>query len=389
MNPLPTSSVIGILGGGQLGRYLVIASHHLGYRCVVLDPDPDCPAGQVGAELIVSDYDDEQALDQMAAKVAVATYEFENVPVPSVQRIQAHGVEVRPGLKALSVSQNRIQEKTLCLGLGIPTAPFAAVSEYQDLIVALGHIGFPLMVKTATGGYDGKGQRVVRDAQVVESVWNQLGAGTHPLIVEGWVDFAAEVSIVVARARDGEIEYFPLVENQHVEGILDVTVAPAQVGAGIAAKAKEYAGALAAALELVGILAVEFFVTRDGRLLVNEMAPRPHNSGHYTMEACAVSQFEEMIRAVAGLPLANPKLLYPAAMVNLLGDLWQGRSESPAFDKALALSGAHLYLYGKTEPRVGRKMGHLTVIEGSADQAARTALRARRLMVAKDGGDAG
>lgn len=385
MKALPQGSTIGILGGGQLGRFLVIAAHHLGYRSIVLDPDPHCPAGQVGGELIVAAYDDQEALDVLASRIAVATYEFENVSVASVEHLQTRGIAVRPGLKALTVAQNRIQEKTLCLGLGIPTAPFAAVSEYADLIAALRHIGFPLMVKTTTGGYDGKGQRVVRDAKHVEAVWRELGAGSRPLIVEGWVDFAWEASIIVARDVDGGLQYFPLVENQHVDGILDVTVAPAQGGKALEEKAKEYAGALAVALELVGILAVEFFVTRDGRLLVNELAPRPHNSGHYTMESTTVSQFEEMVRAVVELPLAVPNLLFPAAMVNLLGDLWLGRPDGPDFSQALAIPGSHLYLYGKSDPRPGRKMGHLTVVDSAGERAASAALRARRLMLSDEG----
>ncbi len=377
MKPIPSGSTIGILGGGQLGRYLVIAAQHLGYRVMVLDPDPGCPAGQVGAQLLVGAYDDPSLIQQMAEHCVVVTYEFENVPTSAIKQLVAAGIPVRPGLKALEVAQNRVQEKTWCRNLGIPTAPFYPVANHEDFLKAIEDLGCPILFKTASGGYDGKGQRLLRDLRDSDSVWADLGAGRIPLIAEGWIAFTMEVAIIVSRSVDGDVTYFPVVKNVHDQGILDLTVAPAPVTDDVRRTAEEYAGRLAEALELVGILAVEFFVDSDGKLLVNEMAPRPHNSGHYTLEATSVSQFEQQIRAVTELPLAYPTLLHPAAMVNLLGHLWANTEGALPLERALAVTGSHVYLYGKKKPRVGRKMGHITVVAESPERAVERALKAR------------
>lgn len=378
VTPIPSGSTIGILGGGQLGRYLVMAAHHLGYRTMVLDPDPGCPAGQVGTTLLVGAYDDAGLLERMAEECRVITYEFENVPVKALTFLESQGVPVRPGLKALEVAQNRVQEKSWCRNLGIPTAPFYPVNSHEDFLQAIEDLGCPVLFKTVSGGYDGKGQSLLSDRSQSDTVWADLGGGRVPLIAEGFVAFTMEVAIIVARALDGEVTYFPLVKNIHDHGILDVTIAPAPAIDAIRKDAEDYAGRLAKALDLVGILAVEFFVDPDRGLLVNEMAPRPHNSGHYTMEATSVSQFEQQIRAVTGMPLAAPQLLHPAAMVNLLGHLWGDADAALPLHKALEVPGAHVYLYGKATPRVGRKMGHITVVADSPEVAVDRAVAARQ-----------
>ncbi len=378
MKPIANGSTIGILGGGQLGRYLVMAAKHLGYPTIVLDPDPTCPAGQVGAKLLVGAYDDPKLLQQLSERCAVVTYEFENVPTNAIQQLISSGTLVRPGPRALEVAQNRVQEKTWCRYLGIPTAPFYPVNNHDDFIQSIHNLGCPILFKTVSGGYDGKGQRLLRDMSESEAVWSDLGAGVVPLVAEGWVAFTLEVAIIVARSADGDVTYFPVVQNVHERGILDLTVAPAPVDDELRRMAEDYAGRLAHALDLVGILAVEFFVDPEGRLLVNEMAPRPHNSGHYTLEGTSLSQFEQQIRAVTGLPLAEPTLLHPTAMVNLLGHLWGDTEGALPLERALAIPGAHVYLYGKAKPRVGRKMGHITVVAATSDLAVERALQARR-----------
>lgn len=378
VTPIPSGSTIGILGGGQLGRYLVMAAHHLGYRTMVLDPDPGCPAGQVGTTLLVGAYDDEGLLARLAEGCQVITYEFENVPTNAIKFLVSRGVPVRPGLKALEVAQNRVQEKTWCRNLGIPTAPFYPVNTYEEFLQVIEDFGCPVLFKTVSGGYDGKGQSLLSDRSQSDAVWADLGAGRVPLIAEGFVAFTMEVAIIVARSLHGDVTYFPLVKTIHDKGILDVTIAPAPATDAIRKTAEDYAGRLANALDLVGILAVEFFVDPDQGLLVNEMAPRPHNSGHYTMEATSVSQFEQQIRAVTGMPLASPRLLHPAAMVNLLGHLWGDSEAVLPLEKAVAVPGAHVYLYGKAAPRIGRKMGHITVVAEPPEVAVERALTARR-----------
>ena len=378
VTPIASGSTIGILGGGQLGRYLVMAAHHLGYRTMVLDPDPGCPAGQVGTTLLVGAYDDETLLGRLAEECQVITYEFENVPTKAITLLVSRGVPVRPGLKALEVAQNRVQEKTWCRNLGIPTAPFYPVNTYEEFLHAIEDLGCPVLFKTVSGGYDGKGQSLLSDKSQSDAVWADLGGGRVPLIAEGFVNFTMEVAIIVARSVDGDVTYFPLVKNIHDKGILDVTIAPAPASDAVRKAAEDYAGRLANALDLVGILAVEFFVDPDRGLLVNEMAPRPHNSGHYTMEATSVSQFEQQIRAVTGMPLAQPELLHPAAMVNLLGHLWADSDKALALQSALEVPGVHVYLYGKSAPRIGRKMGHITAVAESSDVAVERAMTARR-----------
>lgn len=344
-------ATIGILGGGQLGRMTALAAARLGYRCHVFCPEPDPPAGQVTPLLTRGNYEDRAAVAAFAATCDVVTYEFENIALAAVEAA-ATAAPVRPDARALAVAQDRIAEKTFANGLGIPTAPWRSVREAGDLSAALAAIGAPALLKTARMGYDGKGQALVQDAAQAMAAWARFGHVA--CVLEGLVDFACEVSVIVARGPDGGEAAYDAVENRHKQGILDETIAPARIVATVGDEAKRIALTLARGLDLVGVLAVEMFVTRDGRVLVNEMAPRPHNSGHWTIDACATSQFEQLVRAICGLPLGSPARFADAVMTNLIGN------DVDDWPKFIAEPGARLHLYGKAEARPGRKMGHVT-----------------------------
>jgi 5-(carboxyamino)imidazole ribonucleotide synthase len=354
---LAPGSVIGIIGGGQLGRMLVLAAARLGYRCHVFSSEPDAPAMQVTDRHTLADYQDREALLRFARSVDVVTYEFENIPGSTAAAV-AEAIPVRPSPEVLAICQDRIAEKTFLQGIGIPTAPFRAVGDAVELEAALAAIGRPAVLKLARLGYDGKGQVAIRRQPAAEA-WAEMRAGddTAPSgILEAWVDFALEISIIIARSEAGDTAAYIPVENVHESHILRRTTAPAAIDPALAVAAEAYARRIAEELRLVGILCVEMFVSRDGRLLVNELAPRPHNSGHWTIDACVVSQFEQCIRAVAGLPLGSPDRHADAVMENLLGD------EVNRWRELLVDPAAHLHLYGKGAPRPGRKMGHVTWI---------------------------
>jgi 5-(carboxyamino)imidazole ribonucleotide synthase len=356
-------ATIGILGGGQLGRYAVIAARVMGYGTIVLDPDPGAPAGRVSDEHLIAPYDDPGALDRLAATCAVVTTEFENPPAAALERLTAE-VVVAPPAAAVATAQDRISEKRFLAGIGVPTAPFAIAGEDE--------VAFPAIVKTARLGYDGKGQRTVESAAALQAA---IAAFAVPCIVETRVPLDLEISVIVAQSADGNVVAYPVAENHHAGGILDLTVVPARVSPAIASEAVALANRIAGALDYVGVLAVEMFVS-DGTLLVNELAPRPHNSGHWTLDASVTSQFEQQVRAVCGLALGSTDLTTgAAAMVNLLGDLWQGGD--PRWDSALAEPDARLHLYGKSEARPGRKMGHLTVLGSDVDAVADRAIAVR------------
>jgi 5-(carboxyamino)imidazole ribonucleotide synthase len=351
MKAIPPGSVLGILGGGQLGRMLAMAAAQLGYRCHIYCPEKDCPAAQVAAAHTAAGYDDMAALDRFAAQVAVATIEFENIPLATLERVAA-GVPARPGAAALRISQDRLLEKDFVRQCGGRTADYRAVDSLGDLQAALGEIPPPVLLKTRRMGYDGKGQ--VRITSVAEAPQAWAAIQGAPAIIESLVPFALEISVIVARGLDGAMEAFVPVENRHSNGILATTIAPAAVAPATAAAADRLARTLTERLGVVGLLAVEMFVDAKGGVLVNEMAPRVHNSGHWTMEACATSQFEQQVRAVCGLPLGSPKHHSNAVMRNLIGD------EVDAWPKIAADPAAKLHLYGKAEARPGRKMGHVT-----------------------------
>ena len=351
MSPIPPGSTIGILGGGQLGRMTAVAAARLGYRCHILAPEPVSPAADVAAAWTRADYDDSAALDAFAAAVDVVTLEFENVPVDALRHL-AGMVPVRPGAGVLAVTQDRILEKDFLTRIGVPVTDYAAIGSADDLNAGLIRFDRRGVLKTTRFGYDGKGQLLLGPGDDAADALDALGGG--PLILEAFVDFALELSVITARAPDGTQTSFPACENRHRDHILAQTIAPAPVTPAQAEETTALALRIAAALDLEGLLAVEMFLTPDGRILVNELAPRPHNSGHWTIDACAVSQFEQLVRAVCGLPLGAPGQIAPATMTNLLGD------EALAWPTLLAEPGARLHLYGKGEARPGRKMGHVT-----------------------------
>jgi len=371
-------STIGVLGGGQLGRMFAMAARRLGYRVHTLAPDHDTPTGQIADVEINASYDDLDAVARFAQNVDVVTFEFENVSAAAAAAAEAHAI-VRPNGRSLEIAQHRIREKTFIAALGVPVTPFAAIRSDADLAAAIRSIGTPSILKTASFGYDGKGQIAVRDRSQAAAAWDALGR--REAILEAFVDLDREISVIAARGADRSWSAFMPFENVHRNHILDITSSPAEVPPIMVTRAVDATHAVMDALEYVGVLCIEFFVTRDGRVLVNEIAPRPHNSGHLTFDACRTSQFEQQVRAVCGLPLGSPELLQPAAMANLLGDLWQ--DGEPDWAAALARPEVKLHLYGKTSARPGRKMGHLTALAETTADARQQVLSARDLLYSK------
>ena len=361
-------AMLGMLGGGQLGRMFTLAAHSMGYRVTVLDPDPLSPAGAIADVHLKAAYQDREALQQLADTCEAVTTEFENVPADSLRWLAAH-CPVRPAGDAVAIAQDRVREKRFLEANGIPVAPFAVIDTEADC-ARVDPALLPGILKRARFGYDGKGQARVATLDEVRAAFVAMGAET--CVLERKVELACEISAVVARGADGATQTFPIAENQHRNGILDVSIVPARVSPALAHAATDAAAAIAGKLDYCGVLAVEFFVTGDGKLLANEMAPRPHNSGHYTIDACATSQFEQQVRTLCGLPLGDPRLLSPVVMVNLLGDVWQ--HGTPRWERVFAHPAAKLHLYGKHEARVGRKMGHYTVLGDTADLALARAL---------------
>lgn len=351
MTSLPPGSTIGILGGGQLGRMLALAAARLGFDVAILEPEADSPAARVAAHAIVGAYDDPRALTALAEVADVVTFEFENVPAAAVERLTALGVRVAPGARALAVAQDRVAEKTFLNEAGAPTVAFAKADDILEAAQALEAIGAPALMKTRRDGYDGKGQMWVEHAADAGRAFAALGG--KPVIVEAPADFVRELSVIAARGWNGEIAVYPLGENHHEKGVLRQTMAPAEVSADTAAQAERIAHQILTTLDYVGVIGIELFELADGRLLVNEIAPRVHNTGHWTQDGCEVDQFEQQIRAVAGWPLGPTEALARVEMINLLGeeaDGWARLAGEPA---------ARLHLYGKRETKPGRKMGHV------------------------------
>jgi 5-(carboxyamino)imidazole ribonucleotide synthase len=361
-------STIGILGGGQLGRMLAQAAQTMGYRVHVYEPQKDCPAGAVANRENNADYTDIESLSAFARDCDVVTYEFENIPVEPLAQI-AGLTQLHPRSEVLEICQNRLREKTWLRKNDFPHVRFADVDTDGDLAAAIDSIGFPCVVKTADFGYDGKGQLKVTDEESKALAVKQY-AGRRS-VVEQFIGFQCELSVVVSRSSNGEVKAFPVSENIHTNHILDFSIVPARTSEEIKQKAEQLCLAMAERMNVVGLIAVELFVTTDGELLVNEMAPRPHNSGHYTLDACRVSQFEQHIRAICGLPLGDPAVISPVVMVNILGDAWFDGEERkiPAWNTILENPTGKLHLYGKAEARVGRKMGHFTVSAADTEQA--------------------
>jgi 5-(carboxyamino)imidazole ribonucleotide synthase len=349
--PLAPGSSIGILGGGQLGRMLALAAARLGFDVVVLEREADSPAGRAAAKLIVGGYADEAALAELAELTGLVTYEFENVPAASVAWLAARGVAVAPGPQALAVAQDRFEEKTFLNAHGAPTVAFAPASSPAEAVAAVSQVGAPALMKTRREGYDGKGQRWVEHAADAAAAFEALGGA--PVIVEAAADFVRELSVIAARGRDGATAIYPLAENHHENGVLRRSIAPARAGQAVVEQAERIAARVLAGLDYVGVIGIELFEMADGRLLVNEIAPRVHNTGHWTQDGCEVDQFEQHIRAVAGWPLGPTHAIAQVEMLNLLGD------DADAWAKYAAEPETRIHLYGKRGARPGRKMGHL------------------------------
>jgi len=378
-------ATLGVMGGGQLGRMFVHAAQSMGFRTAVLDADPASPAGLVSHEHLRAPYLDADALADLARLSAAITTEFENVPAAALDKL-AETRPVAPAGSAVAVCQDRAREKAHFVGCGVACAPHALIETPEQLAAITDEL-LPGILKTSSMGYDGKGQVRVKTRDELNAAWAELQQ--VPCVLEKMLPLAYEVSVIVARGRDGQIVHFPLQQNLHRDGILAVTTVPApNVTEAVSQQAYASAHQIAASLNYVGVLCIEFFVLADGSLVANEMAPRPHNSGHHTIDACDVSQFELQVRAMTGLPLVEPVLHSPCFMLNLLGDLWfpvvggerTKLQQEPDWAAVLALSGTHLHLYGKTEARVGRKMGHLTVTGATPEAARATALQAAALL---------
>jgi 5-(carboxyamino)imidazole ribonucleotide synthase len=365
-------ATLGLLGGGQLGRMFTVAARTLGYRVTVLDPDPLSPAAEFATGHLNTEYTNPASLEELARVCSAVTTEFENAPADALDTIAARTV-VRPSGSSVAVAQDRRREKGFFAKRGFPIGAWAAIDSARDFDAALARVKLPALLKTARFGYDGKGQARIDSPGQLTQVFAQWKA--VPCVLEQLLTLEREVSVVLARGAEGAVSVFPLSENHHTGGILDMSIAPARVPPALANEATALATRLAAELEYVGVLAVEMFVV-GGRLLLNEIAPRPHNRGHYTIDACRTSQFEQQVRVLCGLPLGDPSQHTPAVMVNLLGDIWRGRE--PDWQAVLKHPGAHLHLYGKRETRAGRKMGHVTVCEPTLEAAMEVALEIRR-----------
>lgn len=366
------NSTIGVFGSGQLGRMFAIEARKMGYRVHTFSPDTDTPTGQVADTETSADYADLDAVEKFARVVDVVTFEFENVPSRTVETA-AQFVEVHPRGEILHTTQNRLREKTFLADNGFPVAPFRHIKLLDDLYRAVQDLGTPAVLKTAGFGYDGKGQQKLKAVGEIENAFENLRGSDA--VLEAFIEFEKEVSVVAARDRAGNFAHFGVIENSHANHILDISFAPAVCSKKVFHEAVEIARAVAEKFDYVGTLCVEFFLTKDEKLLINELAPRPHNSGHLTFDACVTSQFEQQLRAVCGLSLGSTEFYHPAAMANLLGDVWS--AGEPVWQNALQFPNVKLHLYGKAEARAGRKMGHLTALAESAEKAVETVTKAR------------
>ncbi len=368
-------ATLGVLGGGQLGRMFTLAAITMGYRVVVLDPDPHSPAGRIADQHIQAGYRDHAALQMLGDECSAVTTEFENVPAESLELLAEHCI-TRPDAEPVRIGQDRIREKQYAADLGLATALFVPIYEHADLVDAVARLNPPLLLKTASLGYDGKGQAQVNTCDEAENAFRQFGES--PCVLEEMVELAGEISVILARGVDGTTAVYPVGENHHRNGILDTSIVPADIDQVLADQAVDSARRLADAMDYCGVLAVEFFLTGDNELLVNEIATRPHNSGHYTVDACVTSQFEQQVRTLCGLPPGDARLLTPVVMLNLLGDIWcEG---DPHWDHVLAHPETRLHLYGKHEARSGRKMGHVNCMAESTAAAMDCANRIRQDM---------
>ncbi|MEQ1673556.1 MAG: 5-(carboxyamino)imidazole ribonucleotide synthase [Candidatus Nitrotoga sp.] len=352
------NATLGLLGGGQLGRMFIVAARTMGYQVTVLDPDPDSPAAQLANTHIQAAYTDQAALDKLVAGCAAITTEFENVPATALEYL-AKFLPVRPSGAVVAITQDRIREKNFLQSNGFKTARFAIIENPQQVATAVQHTGLPALLKLNRFGYDGKGQKMVHTLREAQQAYHDFGA--QPAVLEELVAIKMEISIIIVRSADGSMAAYPPSENVHRNGILDIGIVPARISSALAEVATQVARSIADMLRYCGVMAVEFFLTQAGELLVNEIAPRPHNSGHYTLDACTTSQFEQQVRSLCGLPLGEVAVCQPSVMVNILGDLWHEKN-MPDWTKVLRHPHVKLHLYGKQEARAGRKMGHYTCV---------------------------
>ena len=375
MTPVLPGSTLGIFGSGQLGRMLAFEAKRLGYTVHVFSPGENTPAGQVADVELSAPYEDAEAVQHFANSVDVITVEFENIPVEALEL--AHSLTpVHPSPNVLHIAQNRLREKRFLYEQGLPVTPFRELSSAEALDTALNELGTPAVMKTAGFGYDGKGQAIVETLEEAREAYKSLGGGT--VILESFITYQQEISVIAARSATGEYADFGVIENDHENHILDVSVAPSTLPETIQKEALRLTRAVLESLDVVGVMCVEFFLTEEGALLINEVAPRPHNSGHLTIEGCVTSQFEQQLRAVCGLPLGATDFVRPVAIANLLGDVWQ--QGEPDWEKVLEMKGVYLHLYGKAEARVGRKMGHLTALGETVEEAREKVVRARAVL---------
>ncbi len=370
--PILPGATLGVMGSGQLGRMFALAARRMGYRVHTFSPESDTPTGQVADREVAASYYDEAAVRNFARGISVLTFEFENVPSRTIEWAAEH-CPVRPSGRILHTCQHRLREKEFLAGAGLPVAPFRKIENAAELAAAAEEVGLPGVLKTAAFGYDGKGQRKLQPGDDLAAAWEPFAG--QPAVLEKFITFEREISVLVARGLDGSMATWPVCENEHANHILDVTLCPARIPESVAVAARTLAERVAVSLDLVGVLAVELFLLADGQIIINELAPRPHNSGHASFDASLTSQFEQQVRAICGLPLGGTESLRPAAMANLLGDEWAGGE--PNWAAALALPGVKLHLYGKAAPKPGRKMGHLTALAVTVDEAA-AAVRAAR-----------
>jgi len=366
---------IGIIGGGQLGKMMILEAKRLGFTIAVLDPAADCPAHSISDRHIVAGFDDPEGYFELAKHVDVITYEFEHINAEALEALENEGRLVYPSVKSLKTIQNKFSQKQVLDDSGIPVPRFARISGVDEIRA----FGYPLMLKTTTGGYDGKGNALVRDESELLSAYRSLGGGTKELMAEEFVTFEREISIIACRGIDGARAIYPVAENIHVNSILDTTVVPAKISEAAMEKATSIADKVMEVFEGVGTFCIELFVAKSGEIYVNEVAPRPHNSGHYTIEGCFANQFENHIRAIAGLPFGNVDLISPTVMVNLLGES-DGAAKLTGLEEAYHDPNVHVHFYGKNESKAGRKMGHITAVDKTAEGALQGAQRARRLV---------
>jgi 5-(carboxyamino)imidazole ribonucleotide synthase len=378
-----TRQKIGIIGGGQLGKMMILEAKKMGFYVTILDPTKKCPAHSIADQHLVADFDDREAIRKLAEQSDLITYEFEHIGVEPLKELEAEGYKIYPTARSLEIIQNKYHQKNVLKQDQIAVPDFVKVTNPAEIKEAAEEFGYPLMLKSCTGGYDGKGNALIDSPDEVETAFQELGAGKAPLMAEKYIPFKKEISIIAARGLTGEMKVYLAGENDHQDNILYETKVPAEISAELEEEAEEFAREVLKVFEGIGIFCVEMFVTEDNQLLVNEIAPRPHNSGHYTIEGCVTSQFEQHVRAIAALPLGDTTLLRPTVMRNILGSGKEGRAEVIGLDPALAVEGVKVHIYQKTISRPGRKMVHLTVTAASLEEAAERALKASKLIEIK------